>query len=262
MYITAKYIAIKLNQDIADFTQTPNTNLLIICDGIGEFAESGIVSNFVAQSYIENIESEKPFFEWATECVNSINNKGIQGGTTLISVVNKNNSNKIKINYLGNGRIIQMNGDYYQNPISNIPYRFSDLMAPHVSPNGALSKHISHNSGKIELSSTEINLNLNDPKGDIILFMSDGISSLEECLVLKDSENRFWRNESTSLFIILEELNTFLITRINDDFQESLILFNSEILDNLKLKGLLEDDASLGIIITEEVLNYYRSKNA
>jgi hypothetical protein len=44
----------------------------------------------------------------------------------------------------------------------------------------------------------------------------------------------------------------------SEDFQDKLINFNEQVLNDLHILNLLEDDASLGIIITDEVLNYYR----
>ena len=57
----------------------------------------------------------------------------------------------------------------------------------------------------------------------------------------------------------MDKLHVFL-TNLNDyeDFQDKLIIFNEDILNELNDLNLLEDDASLGIIITEEVLKQYK----
>ena len=134
-------------------------------------------------------------------------------------------------------------------------------MIPHISPSGALTKHISHNSEKVELATSTIELNLNYITGDVILLFSDGISSLEDKVILKDNENRFWRNENPAIQLILSELNLLLKTNISPStFQDELIGFNQTILEKLKAENYLEDDASLGIIITENVLNHYREE--
>ena len=104
-------------------------------------------------------------------------------------------------------------------------------------------------------------MNLNYFTGDIILLFSDGISSLEDKVILKDNENRFWRNENPAIQLILKELDLFLISNNNQaTFQEGIIEFNQVILEKLKTENYLEDDASLGIIITENVLNHYKEK--
>ncbi|MCB0804140.1 MAG: hypothetical protein KDB74_13670, partial [Flavobacteriales bacterium] len=59
--------------------------------------------------------------------------------------------------------------------------------------------------------------------------------------------------------LILSELNEFLKTKYNtNNFDEILVKFNKDILEKLKSENYLEDDASLGIIITEQVLSYYK----
>ena len=80
-------------------------------------------------------------------------------------------------------------------------------------------------------------------------------------MILKDNENRFWRNENPAIQLILKELNLFLLSNSKEDvFKDQLIEFNMSILKKLKNENYLEDDASLGIIITEKVLNYYKLK--
>jgi len=256
MYFSAKHIDIKLNQDYADF----NDNSLIICDGIGEFADSGKVAKLVVDQFIGKDYSKLSDLIADNELV-KLKKSNIIGGTTFISAVKKNSVDEIQLEYLGNGGIIHLHGDFSANVNSEEPYRYGEIMIPHISPNGALTKHISHNSKKNELSSSTIELNLNYITGDIILLYSDGISSLEDKVILKDNENRFWRNENPAIQLILKKLDLLLKSNIETDaFQENLIEFNQIILENLKSENYLEDDASLGIIITENVLNHYSEK--
>lgn len=254
MYLSAKYIDVKLNQDYADF----NDSSLIICDGIGEFTDSGKVSRVVVDQFIGKDYSKLSELIADNELVKPKANNMI-GGTTFISATNKNNSEKIQIEYLGNGGVIHFHGDFSTNVNSGEPYRYGEIMIPHISPSGALTKHISHNSGEVELASSTIELNLNYISGDIILLFSDGISSLEDKVILKDNENRFWRNENPAIQLILKELDLFLKSNNNQaTFQQAVIDFNKVILEKLKNENYLEDDASLGIIITDNVLNHYR----
>jgi serine/threonine protein phosphatase PrpC len=260
MYFSVKHIDVKLNQDYADFEITENKKALILCDGIGEFKDSGIVSKFVVEQFIsKNYETLTELI--LDEELEKIRRQGIEGGTTFISAINKNNSNDLKIEYLGNGGIIHLYGDFFTNSNTNEPYRYGEIMIPHISPNGALTKHISHNSGKVEFASSKIKLNLNYITGDIILLFSDGISSLEDKVILKDNQNRFWRNENPAIQLILTELDKFLnLNKKAEDFEGNLADFNNDILLKLKKEDYLEDDASLGIIITKNVLNHYIEK--
>lgn len=256
MYFSAKHIDVKLNQDYADF----NDKSLIICDGIGEFKDSEKVAKLVVEQFIGKEYSKLSDLIADNELI-KFKNENIIGGTTFISAVKKNSLDKIQIEYLGNGGVVHLYGDFSTNVNSDEPYRYGEIMIPHISPNGALTKHISYNSNKPERASSMITMNLNYFTGDIILLFSDGISSLEDKVILKDNENRFWRNENPAIQLILKELDLFLISNNNQaTFQEGIIEFNQVILEKLKTENYLEDDASLGIIITENVLNHYKEK--
>lgn len=258
MFFSAQYIDVKLNQDYADFTIGENSKTLVLCDGIGEFKDSGIVAKVVTDQFISNNYLTISELVLDKELEN-LKNQNVQGGTTFISAHNKNDSNKVELEYLGNGGIIHLHGDFANTVNSDEPYRYGEIMIPHISPNGALTKHISHNSKKPELLSSKIKLNLNYFNGDIILLFSDGISSLEDKVILKDGEGRYWRNENAAIQLILSELNEFLKTEYNtNNFDEIFVKFNKDILEKLKTENYLEDDASLGIIITKQVLSYYK----
>ena len=82
---------------------------------------------------------------------------------------------------------------------------------------------------------------------------------MRDCFFL--IQNRFWRNENPAIQLILKELNLHLQTNISpSSFEDELTGFIESILEKLKVENYLEDDASLGIIITENVLNYYREE--
>ncbi|WP_055448537.1 hypothetical protein [Lacinutrix mariniflava] len=260
MYFSAQHIDVKLKQDYADFSTEKNRKALVLCDGIGEFTSSGKVSEVIVNQFIGK-DYSKLSEVIVDEEVQKLKNDNVIGGTTFISAINKNQSDKVQLEYLGNGGIIHLHGDFATNVNSEEPYRYGELMIPHIAPNGALTKHISHNSEKRELASSKIQLTLNYFTGDILLLFSDGISSLEDKVILKDNENRFWRNENPAIQLILKELNLFLLDINNkESFEDDLINFNTSILKKLKSENYLEDDASLGIIITENVLNHYKLK--
>lgn len=263
MYITASYIDVKLNQDYADFFLDDDSDQkgLIICDGIGEFKDSAIVAKTVAELFIEKRLFKTEQIIHSKE-LKKLKDEGFIGGTTLISLVADINQQKATIQYLGNGGIIYFRGDFSKNSNSEIPYRYSDIMIPHISPDGALTKHISNQSGKQELKASEIELKFTSEVGDILLFFSDGIGSLENNLILKDDEQRYWRYENDIIQTILDGLDKLLLAVDEKvDFESHLIEFNKAILQQLNSENRLEDDAALGILITDEVLNYYKSKN-
>ncbi|RFC54055.1 hypothetical protein [Brumimicrobium aurantiacum] len=258
MYFSVKHIDIKLKQDYADFSIHEEWKSLILCDGIGEFTDSGKVAKLVVEQFIRKQYKSVSELIHDNE-LQKLKKEGVIGGTTFISARNVNNSDKVEVEYLGNGGIIHLHGDFSKNVNSEEPYRYGEIMIPHVSPNGALTRHISHNNGDDKFLFSKININLNYFEGDIIILFSDGISSLEDKVILKDNENRFWRNENPAIQTILNELNSFLISNNEADlFQDNLVEFNQTVLNKLKAEHYLEDDASLGFIITDSVLTHYQ----
>ena len=257
MYLSARHLNVKLNQDSTNFICDEDFKALILCDGIGEFSQSQIVSAKVADVMIEKRYDDIDHLINDSEII-ALKNKIKNGGTTIIFAILESNK-KVKIQYLGNGGCIKLNGDFNQSSQGLLPYKYNHLINPHINDSGALTRHLSKESGIQERITSEISTTLNNPNGDILLFFSDGINSLEENVIIKDNEGRFWRHESSSIQVILEKLHVFLMENINSaNFQDKLIHFNEEILKELNKSNLLEDDASLGIIITDEVLKYYR----
>ncbi len=257
MYLSARHLNIKLKQDSTNFICDEDFKALILCDGIGEFSQSQIVSEKVTEVMIEKRYDDINKLIQDSEIIH-LKDKIENGGTTILfAVIGKNK--KVKIQYLGNGGCIQLNGDFNQSVQGLLPYKYNHLINPHINDSGALTRHLTKESGKQELIKSEISISLNNPNGDIMLFFSDGINSLEENVIIKDNEGRYWRHESSCIQIILEKLHIFLTNhKDSEDFQDKLINFNEGVLNDLNNLNLLEDDASLGVIITEEVLNYYK----
>lgn len=257
MYLSARHINIKLKQDSTNFSNDEDYKAIIVCDGIGEFSQSQIVSEKITEVMIEKAYSDIGQLIQDSEII-ALKDNIENGGTTVIFAgIEKNN--KVKIQYLGNGGCIKLNGDFNQSNQGLLLYKYNHLINPHINDSGALTRHLSKESGKQERIVSEITISLNNSNGDILLFFTDGINSLEENVIIKDNEGRFWRHESSSIQIILEKLHVFLMENNNSsDFQDKLIYFNEGVLNDLNDLNLLEDDASLGIIITEDVLKLYR----
>lgn len=288
MYISSKYIDVKSSQDYSEFDV--DKKILVICDGIGEFKDSGIVSKRLVKSLITNkrenpykiknkrpkisiikrkmkrssdlfikdlLKTNKPLQEILEDNYEENKKEGIVGGTTLI-LAEIIDDKSIGIKYLGNGGIIHLCGDYASNPTSDFPYRYAEIMLPDINPDTALNKHLSHGSGDKELEFSSIKLDLNNMYGDILFFYTDGVSSLEDKYILKDGDSRYWRVESNNIQYILREFDLFLRNVEENNIESELVNFNTTILKKMKQNGCFEDDASLGIIFTKRVIEYYK----
>lgn len=257
MYITASHINIKLKQDFSDFICSEDQKMMVLCDGIGEFPLSNIASQTVCEIIIDKYydDIDKVIFDKDIEKIASLPEKA---GTTIIFAQIKNN-NELVLQYLGNGGCIHCDGSFADNTDDLPIYRFIEIITPHVNSKGVLVKHLSNEGSGLERKRTKISYSMNNLFGDIFIFFSDGINSNENNVIIKDDQGRYWRNESTSLMFILENLNTFLFENAyKENFQDLLEDFNKDILLELNKNKHLDDDASLGFIINQKVLDYYR----
>lgn len=261
VHLAAKHLAVKKNQDRTACVE----NKIIICDGIGQFPES----DKAAEITIENIKFSElgktaEVIGYINAAAKEIKEFDIVGGTTLITafIDHATEIAMAKLVYIGNGSIFHLHGDFNELPASynktNKPYRFSNILIPHIDKEGILLRHISHDSGWPELIPSVIDLSLTGIHGDIILMFSDGISSLEDDVIVQDEHQRIWRNQSQNVTSIIDNLHLWLIENCNEVSKSKLDSFLETELVQLKEAKKLEDDASIGLIITEDVLTYYK----
>lgn len=258
MYISASHIDVKLKQDYADFIYE-DLKMLVLCDGIGEFPLSHLASQKVCDVMIEKSYDDIDFVlhDFDIQKLESLSEKS---GTTII-FAKINSESELLIQYLGNGGCIHFDGAFAETN-ENLPiYRFNQLISPHVNKDGVLVKHLSNEGGSSERKRTKLTYTMNSVFGDIFLLFTDGINSNENNIIIKDDEGRYWRNESASLIYILEKLDLFLIQNSGvENFQEALVNFNIDVLKQIHELEMLDDDASLGIVISQQALNYYKVK--
>lgn len=261
-YKAVAHIGVKKDQD----RTACSDNALIICDGIGEFHQSSSAAEILIENLTFNTSGDSNLtLSYVSNTQEVIINEKIEGGTTMIfaALVSNQTPTRLKFAYLGNGGIVQLPGDYSELPSSygdaNKFYRYSNLLIPHVDKEGILLKHVSHHSEPEHLIPTFIELTPSGPNGDIILLFSDGIGSLEDEIGVQDEHGRIWRNQSENVVLIIEKLHDWLKSNYNSVTDENLNSFINQTLQSLKDLKKLEDDASLGLIINEDVLNYYRT---
>lgn len=256
MFLSAKYIDIKQNQDYASFVRNSNDMKLVLCDGIGSMSNSlEAAKRVVAHFEDRRLETEQLFINIASK----------YGGTTFIHAVGVA-LNEVEINYLGDGGIIHLPGDFAPNE-EGVPFqRYVNLMLPDHDQQGRLLKYIAGEGDPSTRSLNRIQMNLNHTHGDILLFFTDGIDCFTQNPIVKDNNGRYWRYEERSVQIVLQQLHLFLsqnCTAEEEEIQNLLETFNIKVLKKLKEANLLEDDASLGILFTTRVIDYYKSnKNA
>jgi len=260
MIFTAHTLNTKLNQDSSDVALLDNSSRLVICDGIGEFTDSLKYSDCIVN------ELMKPKFSSLKDLSksNALSDlkKTTIGGTTVIYAHNEKSKSKLSIQYLGNGGAIHLGGDFNENSISDYPYRYHSLLLPHINNDGSLIRFISKDSGAKEEEASKLNLTLNNPFGDLLMFYTDGISSLEDRMIIVDEseDKRHWRHESSDIQFILQKLISFLKVCDFENFEDQFRGFTGTILEDIHEATPFDDDASIGFVVTHDFIDYHKAK--
>ena len=262
-YFVTASIEVSKGQDRSD----SYVNGLVVCDGIGSLPDSGIVAELVCKDLIHELDNINDFDDQLI--VDKISAKvrelvGI-GGTTLI-YCREINEGVVRIGYLGNGGISAIRGDFFHEKMGDQVHLYTNLLLPHVDRSGALTRHISTNSSDKNTKLSTLDLNLNSECGDIILFFSDGLSSLETQFIADLDEKGIWRSETGFFQQILVSLHEFLAEHFHTDvpqWENTLYKLKSVLtntIEKFKTAGILEDDLSIGVLVTGKVIEYYASK--
>ncbi|NOU17733.1 MAG: hypothetical protein HOO91_09265 [Bacteroidales bacterium] len=291
---TSRSIVVSLRETVKSVNQdwdcnsrndSIKANLIAIADGLGSFDKAelassavikGIRDNFKEAEIIKEIELQ-PFFKKVAESLDcNVNNQLGENqqipenayGTTCICAIETQDS--FKIGYSGNGAILHLKGNFIDFPedIYNLPWCLNNYLNPHTVPeNGkeALYKYFSYGASPKQYSPSIIELTKDNHEfGDIIIICSDGIYSSDHDNVGKDSNGNVWLEVNKNLLKLIKALRTYVIQ--NEDYKkETLELAMKSYLKELKeTPGGMDDDCSLGIIITGQALTYFknRQKNA
>lgn len=258
MIFTAHTLNTKSKQDASDATFDDQYSRLVLCDGIGEFDDSDKYSQCVVTEMMNETYSSLKDLE-SSSALSDLK-KSTKGGTTVIYALNKKNKSNLRIQYLGNGGAILLGGDFSENVISDYPYRYNNLLLPHINKDGKLIRFISHNSGAKEEVVSKVELSLNNPFGDLVMFYTDGVSSLEDRMIIRDKskDKRYWRHVSSDIQYILQGLTSFLKRCSYENFEDEFRQFTGSILEEIHAITPFDDDASIGFVVTHAFINYHK----
>ncbi len=244
-----------------DFSEN-SCNGLVICDGIGQMKESGKIAELVTNCFIDGFHSEQPFFdqEFIYEVSEKVKNSKIRGGTTLI-YCRELEKEKVRIGYLGNGGAVHLRGDFFFEKTGETVCNFSNLILPHVDKTKKLMRFISHESFNDNHRISILDILLNSEEGDILIFFSDGLGSLENQYIGEVQDFGMLRLESEILQEIFLSLHQEFCKDVEVDHRiDQLRLMLEKKFKEFKERSILEDDISIGLVITDKVFDYYKKK--
>jgi serine/threonine protein phosphatase PrpC len=265
------------NQDCKGEFEGINFNALFIADGLGSYkyaklASERIIDFFLneTKNYQGDIQGIKflDLYRQAKQKLISFANDAISEeekqednlfGTTLISVLET--FDKIRLSYVGNGAIWHIRGNFNEFPSSYLfPWSAVNILNPHTIPeNGkeALYRLISDNTNFSECIPSIIELEKDDEYGDIIMICTDGIYSGDQIKVGKNDKGTWLKYEPLMLKFFEYMAHFFKNNQLYN--KESIEQIIKQYLE--EIKPMLDDDATIGVLISSKTLNYQNEIN-
>ena len=183
-------------------------------------------------------------------------------GTTALICVEE--PEDITMAYLGNGAMIHARGNFNTFPPSQLlPWSALNMLNPHSVPRDGknlLHRHIAGESTVTAVTPTVVRLSKDlDAFGDIIIVTTDGIASFDQTPMGHDDEGRVWVSGEPSLGLLYEYLSAFFdgpasAARLRQYLERYLVR-----LDEL---GLVQDDCTVAVLVTQRTIEYQRHRQA
>jgi PPM family protein phosphatase len=263
-----------INRDACATFENRNLNLngIIVADGIGNSIGVEIFSRFIVENIKKKLENIFSFEEFDITNIisNSVNTENLDDqfcfennslSTTIIVAFEYeiNNTRKIKIGYLGNGSIWHIKGNFaHFNQNQLFPWSAINYLNPHTNQVDGQEKLYSflhcdpRKSSKVP---TVIELSCDLSFGDIIMISSDGIYSIDQQRNVEDSYGNVWIELGLRMLPFYRMLNNFLNTLEFDN--SALENWIATYLQYLKHEDLIDDDATIGMLLLPTTLNHY-----
>lgn len=251
---------------------------VIVADGIGSHARSELSSKFCAERLkekledlesINNIDFKSFFFQLKMELIEYANvNLTIEEkvnnpfGTTLICVLDI--EDEYHIAYIGNGSIWQISGNFNHFGLNRyLPWNSVNLLNPHTIEEEGKSKlyRFLSVSDTIDPSPSIIKISKNEASyGDLIVITSDGVYTNDEVRIGKDDSGVVWMMGDETMLLLYERLKILFQSNPQKINEEDVKFELENYLNVLKEKKIMHDDTTLGIIISQKVIQHQQTK--
>ncbi len=256
---------------------------VVVADGIGSHFKSEIAAKFCSTKLKEILEGlndinelnfEKHFEDVRLALIEYAKNtdefdfssidKNQSLGTTLICVIDCGKTYQIA--YAGNGSVWQVDGRFNKfGKNFYLPWNSINLLNPHsIEQEGkaALYRYLSVSDiPHIQHTPTVLILSKNQSSpGEIIIATTDGVFSNDAVPIAKDANNTLWIKGEESLPILYNHLSNFLSENPRDAKNDDLERTLNQFLEELKEKSIMHDDTTIGVIISEQTIDYHQTE--
>jgi PPM family protein phosphatase len=245
---------------------------VLVADGVGSLPYCGEAARFLVQEGVDLLEHAgrivqlPSHFNKLQERLHALAAPTVQAeelrsessyASTLL--VATDTPSAVGIAYAGNGAIFHLPGDFtcFGNKLA-LPWTFSNLLRPHSTLNiqgkAALTRHFDASGETVE--PTTLWIRKDAQVGDIVVLCTDGIFSTDQVPVGDPGDGTRWQEIPYTLLRLHETLReTFgdpaplTSKRLHDALQT--------LLDRLRAEKELDDDATLGILVTEQAAHFH-----
>ena len=232
-------------------------NAIIVADGIGGLANGGDAARIAVTAAKDLLSSDMSID--TTEVFSKIQQNlrksakqlisgkfqeyGKEYGTTLLIAIET--EDRFKIGYLGNGSIYHIRGNF-ENCLSEsrpTPTCAVNLLNPHSIQKDGKETLTDYLSPVFFCEPSFIDLYKDNINGDILILTTDGLGSNDQVQLGKDGNGNWWSRTEMWLVEFLRKIKT----ELNKE-NTSVLLRN--FLSEMKLNKKLDDDTTIGLIIT------------
>lgn len=180
-------------------------------------------------------------------------------GTTLI--VGVETPTQLIAGYTGNGAIWHLRGNFDDStPVFGMPWSSVNYLRPHslhVEGRERLYNLIDASEHFDDPPPTIIAVNKDQQFGDILYICTDGLYSADQVRLGADPEGALWIGAEPSMTSFYQSLRAYLLQSCEP---ASFQAYWQDFLQGLKAAQLLEDDATLGVIVTGDALAHQQRK--
>lgn len=268
------------NEDACDTACVPRTGArgVVVADGLGSYSHAGQAARQVVRHAVEWLRDQTEDFGraalprlfehvhgelrgYARDAAGGGDPEPQAFGTTLL--VGLDTGAELVAAYAGNGAVWHIRGNFEADPSSGVPWSAVNLLNPHsVLRDG---REVLYNivDGAAERPPVPAVVSVRkDPRfGDILLLCTDGIYSADQVTHGTDAAGATWISAEATMVEFYRSLHELFA---GWDGEAGLPLRDAlhAWLAGLRARGVLEDDATAGVIVTADALRYRRNATA
>lgn len=275
------------NQDAAAALTLPDgQQSVLVADGLGSFAWAGEAARFVVEAsrrllageggmplpqralpeLFPRVQAQLAVHAGAAlaalpQDVRARIDPSQSWGTTLL--VAAETTDLLIAAYVGNGGIFHLRGSFFASGSEGaLPWNVTNYLNPHsIREMGreALYRYLGAAVEPHQIEPTTFGLRKDTRFGDILLLCSDGIFSQDQVRYGEPGDGSTWGELSLPLLAVLGSLRT-CFAEAADLTAQRLEATLTTCLADLRTRELLDDDATLGLLVTGQACAYRRAQ--